>query len=323
MMKASDFTISDFSKIQWKEYATNPILSPPFWSPILADPTFVLPENAPDQRGRLYAHSILGIHEWESKDMMNWKYKRLVISNAMRPYLFMHSGKYYLIFEKYKPFRLPLSFLPIQWYSSIQMLESTDLVNWKNLRTVLKPTVNWSHSLYGQSISNPCLIHYAGLFYLFFSASLVRIPDCGFNEPKFIGMAAAKHLEDEFEIYPSPIISPEPENKQHNLSSGSIKVIPLQDGLIGLQNRIYLDEFQKSRSAIFVVHSKEIFNWSLLQTEPILAPGKTDWMRSHVYACDFQFWPVRNEWLLYFNARSDWHWSKGKEKIGLYLGKRL
>jgi len=42
-------------------------------------------------------------------------------------------------------------------------------------------------------------------------------------------------------------------------------------------------------------------------------------MRSHVYACDFVI--SGNEARLYFNARNDWHWSKGKEKIGVLIGR--
>jgi hypothetical protein len=44
-------------------------------------------------------------------------------------------------------------------------------------------------------------------------------------------------------------------------------------------------------------------------------------MKSHVYAFDTK--PVDKErWFLYFNARSDWHWSKGREHIGLLIGKK-
>jgi hypothetical protein len=37
-------------------------------------------------------------------------------------------------------------------------------------------------------------------------------------------------------------------------------------------------------------------------------------MRSHVYAVDVR--PVGGELLLYFNARSAWHWLVGREAIG-------
>jgi hypothetical protein len=44
-------------------------------------------------------------------------------------------------------------------------------------------------------------------------------------------------------------------------------------------------------------------------------------MKSHVYAFDAK--PVdKEQWFLYFNARNDWHWSKGREHIGLLIGKK-
>ncbi len=311
----------EFAKVPWVEDHTNPLIHPPFYSPILADPSFLFPEKTPDGIWRLYAHHILGIQEFQSKDGLTWKKHKTIVPHAMRPYIFFHEGKYFLLFEKYKPFRLSLSFLPIRWYSEIQMLESDDLLNWKNLRTLVKPNVSFANSKHGFSVSNPCIFFYAGLFYLFFSASLVRIEDCGFNEPLHIGMAAAKNLSDEFEVYPSPIISPDPQSKTHNLSSGSIKVSVVEDGLVGLQNRIFIDSEGKSRSAIFAVHSENIFHWNLLKEDPILAPENEGWKKSHIYACDFRFRNSDGLWYLYFNARNDWHWTKGKEKIGLLYGK--
>jgi hypothetical protein len=313
--------IQDFTKIQWVEEHKNPLIHPPFFSPILADPSFLFPEKTPDGIWRLYAHSIWGIHEFQSKDGVEWKKHKTIVSHGMRPYLFFHEGKYFLIFEKYKPFRLSLSFLPIRWYSEIQMLESDDLLSWKNLRTLVRPNFPFAKSSYGESVSNPCIIFYAGLFYLFFSSSLVRIKDCGFNEPLHICMAAAKNLEDEFEVYPSPLISPDPNSKNHNLSSGSIKLLSVEDGLLGMQNRIFIDLEGKSRSEIFAVHSQNIFQWNLLMDEPILKPEKGGWKNSHIYAFDFRFRNSDALWYLYFNARNDWHWTKGKEKIGLLYGK--
>ncbi|EMN49563.1 hypothetical protein LEP1GSC088_2033 [Leptospira interrogans str. L1207] len=35
---------------------------------------------------------------------------------------------------------------------------------------------------------------------------------------------------------------------------------------------------------------------------------------------DVKFHPIEKKWFLYFNARNDWHWTKGKEKIGLLIG---
>lgn len=85
---------------------------------------------------------------------------------------------------------------------------------------------------------------------------------------------------------------------------------------LGFQNGIYVDEHGVSGSAILLLKSADGITWSR-PTEPILKPT-SGWMRSHVYALDVK--RRDKTWYLYFNARDDWHWTRGKEKIGLLLG---
>jgi hypothetical protein len=68
------------------------------------------------------------------------------------------------------------------------------------------------------------------------------------------------------------------------------------------------------------IHEFASIRWNKLKNEPIIRP--TDgWMRSHVYAVDAGYSESIGVWYLYFNARDDWHWTKGKEKIGMAIGK--
>ncbi len=50
-------------------------------------------------------------------------------------------------------------------------------------------------------------------------------------------------------------------------------------------------------------------------------PTEGGGMRTHIYASDTAFRPEHNDIYFYFNARDDWHWSKGKEHIGLMIGR--
>ena len=103
------------------------------------------------------------------------------------------------------------------------------------------------------------------------------------------------------------------------LGAGSIKVLKLDDGWIGLQNKIYSDPGGSSRSAIFLLRSNDGIAWQQAKQEPLVSPD-FGWKKSHVYACDCRFREADNRWYLYFNARDDWKITAGKERIGRLVG---
>lgn len=305
------------SEIHWTLCESNPLISPPWPSPILADPTFLLPEDA-DGQWLLIAHSILGLHAFRSADGIEWSRPSFLFANAMRPYLFKEEGTYYLLYEKYRPFQLPFSWVPFpRWKSRIEMRSSLDLKNWSRPRTLLEPHLPWHFSKFGASVSNPCLIKVNGAYRLYYSASLVKVKDCGFCEPLHIGAAESKSIHGPYLPNPDPILSPDPALPFCNLGAGAVKVLSTPSGgLLGFQNGIYEDS-GVSGSAILLLTSADGIKWDR-SAEPVLKPGK-GWMRSHVYALDVK--RRGNDWFLYFNARDEWHWTRGKEKIGLLLGK--
>ena len=97
-----------------------------------------------------------------------------------------------------------------------------------------------------------------------------------------------------------------------------MKVIRLDDGWLGLQNRIYRDsghEGGHSRSAIFLVRSDDGMTWQAAMDHPLIAPD-SGWKSSYVYACDCRFREADGRWYLYFNARDGWRISEGRERIG-------
>jgi len=116
-----------------------------------------------------------------------------------------------------------------------------------------------------------------------------------------------------------PLLSPTPDLPLCNLCCGSIKVMKLDDGFAGIQNGIYTDKEGKSGSALLRLTSVDGFHFEYVEREqPFFGPNRMGggWMRSHVYACDFRPVPAANAWYLYFNARNDWSWTRGRERIG-------
>lgn len=314
--------LQDISQVRWQEYGEDPVIMPPFFSPIIADPTFIAPSNSPDSRWHLYAHSVFGIHHFDSFDGILWKKREIVVRNAMRPYLCKDKGLYYLFYERYRPVHIMFSWVKFwKWKSHIEVRVSDDLKHWSAPMAVLTPSLGWHcDDRYGYSIGNPCLIKTAGKYRLYYSASLVRVDDCGFNEPKYIGVAFADEIIGPYSHHPEPVIGPDSLDSWRNLGAGSIKVLEVENGFAGFLNGIYFDAARNhSGSAISVLKSTDGLQWEYLLPEPILRPG-TGWRRSHVYACDVKFVEEKGLWHLYYNARNDWHWTKGSECIGLLIG---
>ncbi|MCX7026538.1 MAG: glycosyl hydrolase family 43 [Spirochaetes bacterium] len=348
-------TVSDFLAIRWGA-TEGPLIEPPRFSPIIADPSFLFPEETPGGRWELFAHSAWGIHRFSSADGLSWRDHGIVIQNAMRPFVRRLGGstevaaiseatagtaaaprqpahataEYVLLFESYPPFALPLSALPFKrkWNSTIVIAHSGDLDSWSPREIVLKADLPWMRDPeLGASVSNPCLVEEPGSavgWRLHFSASLSWIPDCGFCEPRYLACARGTSPFGPFEPLAQPILDPASDPVPGVLGAGSMKIIACEDGWIGLQNKIYRDIGGRSRSAIFVLRSKDGLAWTPAGSEPLLSPQagcSLGWTRSHVYACDCRFREKDGLWYLYFNARDGWKISEGKERIGRIVGR--
>jgi hypothetical protein len=352
--------IADFLALRWEE-AEGPLIEPPRFSPVIADPSFLFPEETPEGDWALFAHSAWGIHRYASEDGLAWRDRGIVARNAMRPFVRRLGGSvetagrlaaaagiaaagaftgaagdstYALYFESYPLLALPLSALPIRrpWNSTIGVARSVDLKSWSRREKLLGPDQPWmGDPSLGDSVSNPCLVEEpkaASLgksvsdigWRLYYSASLSWIPDCGFCEPRYITCARGPSPTGPFAPEPAPIIDPATDPMQGVLGAGSMKAIAMDDGWIGLQNKIYRDSGGNSRSAIFILRSEDGFAWSPARADPLIAPG-SGWNSSHVYACDCRFREKEGLWYLYFNARDGWKLSEGRERIGRILGR--
>ena len=303
--------LNDLARLSWHEHPDNPLLRPPFLSPLLADPTFLPPAETPDGRWHLFAHSLFGIHHYVSADGLSWKREgATLVRNALRAFLLRDGDTYRLYYEKC---RLMLPIVPLPWVSHVEVRSSPDLVRWSAPEVVLRPSLPWHHEPgRGSAVSNPCVVRAGGGFRLYYSAGLVFLPDCGFCEPRFIGLAEADSPLGPFRPSPEPLFGPTPE-RWCNAGAGSMKVVALEDGFAGFQNGIYLDEAGRSGSAIRLLGSQDGRAFTPLREEPIIAPS-TGWKRSHVYALDVR--QVDGRWILFFNARNTWHWTRGREAIG-------
>jgi hypothetical protein len=79
-------TIAGFLALKWTE-VEGPLIQPPLFSPVIADPSFLFPEETPDGTWELFAHSVWGIHRYASDDGLAWHDRGIVVRNAMRPFV--------------------------------------------------------------------------------------------------------------------------------------------------------------------------------------------------------------------------------------------
>ena len=314
--------VSEFLAIEWSG-GDAPVIAPPALSPVIADPTFLFPHETPTKEWYLFAHSAWGICEYRSTDGSEWQYRGIKVRNAMRPFVRrLTDGRFVLLYEKYRPLAMPLLALPghRRWHSHLELCTSTDLANWSAPEVVVAPDRGWMEDAYcGASVSNPCLLETGGAFRLYFSASLAYVEDCGFCEPRYIAVASSQNVAGPFEVADRPIIDPADDDHPGVIGAGAMKVIELEDGYVGLQNKIYRGEDGRSHSAIFLLTSEDGFAWKRGERKPLIEPD-AGWKRSHVYACDARRNERDSRWYLYFNARDGWRIAEGREHIGQIIG---
>lgn len=313
-------TIEAFSKLQWQDDAQALIL-PRFPSPIIADPSFLFPEECLDGRWHLFAHDAFGLVHLSSADGLSWQRLARPLRNGMRPFIRNFDGQYYLYYEAYRPLGLVRTALPgpKRWQSNLVVRESPDLRQWSDPRLILAADFPLAQAgRLGRSVSNPCIVNTQSGWLFYFSSALVRIEDCGFNEPLYICLAETDKDTGPSGPFSPPrqaMLDPADDGLPGVLGAGAITVVKLDNGFAGLQNKLYTDNDGKSRSALFLLTSNDGRHWDCQSRQPLLAPSD-GWRRSHVYACDCRFRPADQRWYLYYNARDAWKISQGRECIG-------
>ncbi len=303
-----DLTAQQIADLRWT-VRPEPLLSPPFPSPVIADPTFLPPDETPDGLWHMWAHSLLGLHSYVSAEGLAWNSAGTVTRNALRGQILDMGSGYRLNYEKTRIF-MPLG---LPWSSWIESRTSTDLARWSAPEVLLRPSLDWHRRGRDAAVSNPCLVPRPdGTWWLFYSAGLTQLTDCGFPEPTYIGVATGMGPDGPFEPIPEPLLGPG--DGPASLCAGALKVLPCADGWVGFQNAITWDG-SHSGSEIWVLGSADGLSWGVLSDRPALAPTGSGWMATHVYALDVRDTPVGPR--MYFNARDGYHWTRGRERIGL------
>jgi len=288
---------------EFQDFHLNPVIEPPRFEWLIADPTVLTPSETPDGKWRLWANSLRGIHHYLSDDGYGWeKAQEGPLFGGLRPFVRREGDDFYMFWERFKSARC----------SVVAVRKSHDLYNWSDPVDLLEPCFHWEGK-YFRTNGNPCLLKGQFGYRLYYSAATVFLWDCLFPEPRFIGVAESDSIMGPYRKRPEPILSPSPDLPYRNFGAGAIKVYLDQGNFVGLNNGIYKDKRGHSRSAIMLLKSEDGLNWEQAKNEPILKPEPFSWKRAFVYQLDVVRY--KNELRLYYNARDGWF--IGRECIGV------
>jgi len=292
----------DLAKAKWVDDPRNPLIDPqpPNW--LIADPTVLTPDKAPDGQWHLFANGVGFILHFTSPDGAAWTQVGGKLFRGFRAFIYPENGAYYLFYE-----------LHAKTYhrSCVVVRRSADLRAWTEPQTLLEPTTEWDGFL-PRFIGNPCVVKTAAGYRLYYSSSWIFLRDCLYFEPKYIGVAESDQLLGPYRRKPSPLFGPDANHAYRNFGAGSLKVyLDGQGGFWGFNNGIYRDRDGHSRSAILLLRSSDGVNFEQVHDEPIVAP-EPGWKKAFVYAFDYV--EHQGEGRLYYNARDGW--LKGRERVG-------
>lgn len=313
-----EYTRDQIKALSFRYYGGNPVLRPFGVNFVVADPSLLLPEEAPDGKFHMFFHTHFGVYDYVSGDGINFAKSLKIVSQALRPNINRTENGYVLYYERTAPVLKTLftAFGIGKWDSEIRMKTSKDLINWSESKPAVTEAGGLELYESGRSISNPFYLSDGDTERLYFSCGLTLIKDCGFCEPTYISYAERKAGETEFISSGRPIISPDRDSKYLNLCSGCLKVYKVKDGYIGIQNGLY-EENGKSRSAILLLESDNGIDFTFVK--PLIEPSFSDdrkWMKQFVYASHLV--EHNGKFRIYFNARDTANPIKGRECIGFY-----
>lgn len=306
VLKRLDLEIADRFKYlyKWNDYAKNPILEATISGDWVADPTLVLSKDSPDGLWHMFCCGKTGIKHYTSTDGLLWDYSCHVDAEGYSPYIFVENDAFYLFYQKGR--------LGHEVYIVCRV--SRDLKNWEDPFIVLKGDLSWETGVKGESyVRNPCIIRLFDKYLLYYSAGYTLLPDTGYDEPTFIGVATSTNITGPYIKSGTPIMKPDPLDPWRNMGAGAMKVYCYGNMLLGFENGIYIGSDGHTHSALHLLISTDGFNWIDSPYNPILKPGFPEWKKAFVYQCDVK--RLNDVLYLYYNSRDGWR--EGVERIGL------
>jgi len=323
--------IGELDKVSWFPFSDEPVLTGKWYVPRLSDPVFLFPEESPDKKWHLFAHSWLGIQHFVSNSGILWEPMKLVQVRGHSPFLLKEKGVFYLIYERHGstiPFVEKLNKVSrknLVTSSHIEMRSSNDLIVWSEPR-ILVDSKDFPHAkdyLRAPRISHPQMIAVEGGYRLYFGASTVRLSDSGHICWRYLLCSFSTSLAGPFEADPpGTMMEPIPNDLWRNLGCGRLAIVKGEEGFAAIQTGAYWDSARKrTASAMTLLYSSDGLNWHLSEKPVVLVPASRGWASQYITACDLRYKVDEGCWYCYFSATGEKKYGFTIESIGLLIGK--
>lgn len=323
--------IGQLNQVSWFPFSDEPVLSGKWYLPKLSDPVFLFPEEAPDRKWHLFAHSWMGIHHFVSNSGILWESVKLIQVRGQSPFLHKEKGVFYLLYERHGssiPFVEKLNKVSrknLITASHIEMRSSNDLIVWSEPR-ILLDSRDIPHA--GDYLRKPCLTHpqvlaVDGGYRLYFGASTVRLKDSGHVCGRYLLSSFSKNLAGPFELDPpGTMMEPIPNDSWRSLGCGRLSIVKGVEGYAALQTGVFWDSANKrTASAITLLFSADGLNWKLSNQPVVLVPADRGWASQYITACDIRYKIDEGCWYCYFSATGERRFGFERESIGLLIAK--
>lgn len=312
----------------WFPFSDEPVIEGLWYVPRLSCPVFLFPEDAPDGKWHLFAHSWLGIQHYVSNSGIMWEPMGLVQVRGKYPFLFKDKGAFHIIYERHGrpiPFVEKLTKRMRKSHvrgSHIEMRSSNDLSIWSEPRLLLEAKEIPSADDYRKNpvLSHPQVLPVEGGFRLYVGSSKVGEHPAS---SRYVCTAFSETLDGTY-IPDSqmPLVEAVPNDKWRSLGAGRMCVYKGSDSYVALQNARYWDADRKQEaSAIVLLTSIDGLQWQRADDQPILVPAQRGWASEHILTCDVRYKQDEACWYCYFSATGERRYGLLRESIGLLIGK--
>lgn len=328
MLSSRIHPVEQLADSSWFPFSDEPVIQGIWYVPRLSCPVFLFPEDAPDGKWHLFAHSWLGIQHYVSGSGIMWEPMGLVQVRGKYPFLFKEKGAFHIIYERHGrqvPFvehvtkRMRKSHVV---GSHIEMRSSNDLSVWSEPRLLLEAKDVPSAADYRKiaALSHPQLIPTEGGYRLYVGSSKIGTDPAS---TRYLCSALSESLDGPYVPESQfPLIEPAPNDPWRNLGVGRVCVYRGSEGYVALQNARYWDGKRKRHaSAIVLLTSSDGLQWQRAKGDPILVPAERGWASEHIMSCDIRYKQDEACWYCYFSATGERRFGLVRESIGLLIGK--
>ena len=235
---------SSLCRAVWSSYSEEPVWQGSWWAGRLCAPFILLPEDSPDGKWHLFAHTWAGIEHFVSFSGFDWQRIGLIVLRGHFPSIFREKDTYYLVYENHdhdyqNKRRVNLR----KTISRINIMSSTDLRLWSRAQTILSAAdVPYASDYSAPRLSHPQIINWQGSYRLYFCASEVRIYDTKQKASACLSYAQSTSFNAPFEIRKQPVLRIDPDSRYRNLALGSFRFVSCSDSLAAFQTTIFFDE---------------------------------------------------------------------------------